>query len=696
MTNNKYHILLYLSIISLLAYFNIFSHMSLSWFTTHDDINHYLASYGEWSDMAQQSGRVQHYINGLYAQVTLLFNNFTYYKWSHIVSMIILIILLGQLISKLYKNIFVGYAYSILIATLWQNSAGHNMIGSYPFYVAFTAISLLASTIFLINYIRDEKNYQLYISLLFWVLTIKGSELWILYLPFVVMIATTQSKEGRLLSKIKHSIYVSKWHTLLTLLNVAVYFIYKHYNGGSYDGSTVRIDSVVDFFNAWWSYTVGLFPGIKVYYMAEDLGVSYVVSLIDYKLLFVSIMVSLSLLSIRKKIIDMPMSNRAYIASVAIGAYALFIPNFLIALTHKYQVWALGSRIIDYLYSSLSYFAIVLFLLLIFISLRKMVIPYVSLTLAVVVLVLATGVNNYYIGDIYERYSRRFFMIEALLSSGYIQDGDSINAPTLYGGLIYNENTWRALIQKNYSKDITILKNGDANSSIKYIDSESNLDDISMFYAKNKSIKAIFVSAKKCNDVTPCYLVSTGKPMGNYIDIIASRFETGSPFIVSKIGSGKLFHDILIYQPDAEMREDQIVGIFNYDPSVLYRQTYYGIEFLDGLYSWERGYGKFAWSNGNVKVKLTNYDKVAKRYKLSLKLGTLKSRSVSFILNNALIKKVELAEGEQNRPVSMVFELPPGESELNITTDTPPAPPGTADKRLLGFSIGDIVYEVVE
>ncbi len=673
--------------------------MSESWFTSHDDVNHYLASYDDWIQLAQIYGRVQHIMNGIYVQALLIFDSFIYYRWLHIISIISMILAFGWLVLISYKNRYMGYAYMVILATLWQNSAGHNMIGSYPFYVAFTTISLLLTIIFLIRYLQGKGSYHIYASLLFWILTLKGSELWILYLPLIILFAYIYSEKQGFIDKIIDSVKISKWHILLTILSVSIYFAFKIHYGGNYDGSKVSLPSLYVVLNAWWKYTLALTPGLRFYYLLQDFGIYELLNLINFQMIFLTVSVFVVLVSLRQKMANVTLSSRAYVMTFVIAIYTLIVPNFLISLTHKYQVWALGYRIRDYLYSSLSYFSIAFLIFIVLFVLRRWRYPYIFMSIIISLLALVTSINNRYIGDLFEADAKRFFLTDALIASKYMRNipkGYTVLSPTLFGGMVTSEDELNSFYKKRKKVDIHFIKDGDANASIRYLGADSNKENSFLLFSENSMLKSIFVSSKKCNNISPCYIVYASQHFENKNLLKVRMYKMANSLFVhiDKLSDGVRYKNITMYEPSYSIDSDKIVSIVDYDPKNIYKEINYAIEFLSGLYSWEGGIGHFVWSSGNVKVKLNNYAKTPQDYKFSLKLGTLKARNVSFILNGSLIKKINLLVGQRGLYVPMKLKLKSGANILDIVTDTPAARPGNGDKREMTFSMSDIDFQM--
>jgi len=690
----------YILSIILIAYLTLFSYIEDMKFTTNDDLIHYIATYSGWIELAKATGRVQHYMNGLYIQMTILFSDFIYYRTIHIITILSMIFAFGWLIKLSFRSRYMGYLYMLILSTLWQNSGGHNMIGSYPFYVAFTQLSLLLTIIFQIKYIRNNNKLFLILSIFFWILTIKGSELWILYLPIVMLFSFAESSMSSFYDRVISSVKYSMWHIIFVVISLTIYVWFKHYSSGGYDGSTISIPSYYIVVSAWLEYTFGLFPGLKFYYILQYLGWDYLLSIVDYKIVLVSISLFSFLFFLREKIENIEISSGKYKMIFIISIMALFIPNFLISLTHKYQVWAGGSMIVEYLYSSLSYFVIAFLISMLLFIARRRVYIYTFLIMVIAILSFFTGINNKYIGKLYETDSRKFFTLDAFLHSKYIENlknDEKISAPEFMKFLKADSELLKEYSKRVVGKEVTFSSVKSSDKYLKFITGDLDKSTPFMIYSQKGVVKAILLSSDRCSSIKPCYLIHSGDPVyaDNYLWINSYKDDHNNTIIKNIIKGDWRYRDTVMFEPTDIIKDNQIIAILDYDPSALYIPTIYGIEFLSGLYNWEGEIGEFVWASGDVKIKLTNNYKRKANYRLQMSLGTMKERDVIFSINGKEINRVHLATGERFNKVNFVFELPIGENILDITTDVKAAEPGNGDHRVLSFSMGNINYSIV-
>jgi len=710
MNNNvKYEKIYYILIILTLAYMNIFYHIWEIRFGTNDDIRMFLGGYDFWTTDAKIQGRIEYYIGGLFAQIPLLFKNFLYYNIVRISIVLVMILTFGWFINTLFRNRYMGYIYMIIMSTLWQNSVtsfdhteGHNLIYTYPFYIIFPIITFLITVIFFVKYIRYDNFKYMIVSLVFWILTLKGSEFWVMYLPILPMLVYIELPKNRFNISFFKAILYSKWHIILTIINIIIYLLFRSYNASHYNGNSINLSSIERILSSWMEYTFALLPGLKFYYTYEKVGIQYILNLINFEIIFVSISVFILLQILRKKIIDIHITSINYIYIVVIAIYALLAPNFLISLTYKYQDWSSSTPISDYLYSSFSYFVIAFFIFILLFAFKRLKIIYIIISIIISLLVLTTGINNRFVGMQYESMGKKFTMIDAFLNSKDITNSSeilNISAPSLWSGLVAYSDFWSKYAKHKNDKEINFIKGYKSNRTIEYISSKLDKSSPFMIYSENNIVQSIFVLSQKCNNITPCYLLYSGDALNfkNHLYVEIYIYNKATPIMIDKIDdSNSKYSEVLIYKPTNSINSDQIIALIDYNPLSFFKPTIYSIEFLSGLYNWEGGFGNFVWSSGDVKVRLINRNIKTTKYRLQLNLGTLQDRNVIFNINGKEIKKVHLKANTKSHKVDIYFELPIGDNILDITTDKPAIKPDTADNRLLSFSMANIIYKMVE
>jgi len=686
---NRYTTYVFFSLsILILVYSSIFFHIFDVQFTTHDDINHYVAEYKDWIRAAYLQGRIEFYADGIYQHLLLANKNFVYYRSLQIFTISAIVFSLGFFINVLLKEKYIGYLYMILLATLWQNSGGHNLIGSYPLYKGMAFVFFLASLMTFIKYIRDGKIGYLIASLIFWSITLRGSEFWVVYAPFYIWFGFYEQKSDTIFKRFYRSIMVSKWHILLLIISTIIYLIYRDSTSGGFASNIVKLDSISTILSTWMKYTFGLTPGVQFYLNVDRNSFDYMLELIDIHMILTVIFSLFFMIIIRKYIKDIDLSKKSIFTILIAAIYGIFVPNFLISLTYKYQSGAEGYIITDYLYSSFSYFAIVLVLFLIFVLLKRSPKIYLSFALFISILILGTLLNNKYIGNVFERDNRRFFFLDAFVYSNYSKGlGDKpILISTLCGNAV-SVRDLKALAKKKGKIDLNFIDKGDADNILIYSKAYDK-DNSYMIYIEDNITKAIFTSSKRCNKTSPCYLVGSSE---NSLDAL--------PEVLKLNKNSFKYRDINIFELNSNIPLKEISAITTYDPKAIYYHSRSHItrriDFIDGLYPWAGGYGKDAWSDGNVTAQMYNDKNHMVKREIKFTMGTFQKRDVSIYIDGKLIKRVSLAPSQFHKSVDLILDIKPGKTLIEFKTDTPAKLPGNGNKNRVTFLISNVTYKEI-
>lgn len=686
--NGKYstHIFFSLSIM-ILIYLSIFFHIFDVQFMTHDDINHYVSDYKDWVEAAHMQGRIEFYADGIYQHILLANTSYVYYRSWQIFTIIAIIFSLGFFINILLREKYIGYLYMILLATLWQNSVGHNLIGSYPLYKGMAFVFFLASLMTFVKYIRTNTKKYLIASLIFWGITLRGSEFWVVYLPFFIIFGFYELENNAIFKRIYKSVAVSKWHILLLIISTIAYYLFRENTSGGFSSNIMQIDSIPTVISTWMKYTFGLTPGIQFYLNADFKGFDYLLALIDFQILFTVGFSFVLMIMVRRYIKDSDISKKSIVVILIAGVYGILAPNFLISLTYKYQYWAEGSAIIDYLYSSFSYFAIVLILFLMLLLLRRSPKSYISFSLFISILILGTLLNNKYIGNLQEEDNRKYFFLDAFLYSSYSKLlGDK---PILFSNLSVTPVSavdLKRLAQKRGKVDLNFIEEGQANNMLIYFGAENHdKDETYMIYVEDNITKAVFTSSKRCNEVSPCYIVGANRNTLN-----------GLPKVTAFSKENFQYRDINLFELNEKIPFNDISSITVYNPETIYKYSQarreYQIEFLDGIPNWVGGYGQDAWSDGNVTAKIYNGSNFKAKREIKFTLGTFEKRNVSIYIDGKLIKRVSLAAQEFQVPVKLTLDLNPGKTLMELKTDTSAMFPGNGYGKKVTFLISNVSY----
>jgi hypothetical protein len=106
-----------------------------------------------------------------------------------------------------------------------------------------------------------------------------------------------------------------------------------------------------------------------------------------------------------------------------------------------------------------------------------------------------------------------------------------------------------------------------------------------------------------------------------------------------------------------------------------------------GFYRWEmQGTDRWVWSRGNANFLLYYPGVQAQRFRFEGEFTTLTERSVTFHMNDQVIAEANLHPGAWHS-VSIRVTLPPGHTELVITTDQPATQATKEDLRKVTFRV---------
>jgi hypothetical protein len=698
LTSNKSQTLIHSVVFILISYFGFSVYLLDVKSVTGDDLSNYADAfdYGTFAAFAQ--ARISMIFNAFLLPVPYLFDNHIYYKSVQIITNIASIVSIGAVLSTLLKNKYLWYVYSILALTLWQNSDGHNLMVSYPFYIAFEILTLSISSIFFIYYLRLEKNKYLVYSLILWILTSKGSEFYMLYFPLFFFIAFFESKKDLLLERTLETFRNIKWHILVTLLLFIAYVIFRVIVEVSYGGRTLSFD-FFGFINSLLTYSFGLAPGVQAYFNFKNLPFSEFFRLIDLSVILVSSLVTFILIAFKEKIQTIRISGKYFYLVIF---YLTLAPNLLISLTNKYQYYVSYHGVNNYSYSSFSFFTISVALILALMQLKKNT-YYYFLVLVISIFVLLTQVNNKLIGSMQSHYSEKYFLLDALLDSSYLsdkKDGFTILAPTLWDKMTvvetetenyWIEDAWTKYAKRKNKENISIERYSSNNdASIEYF-AGNKKDSSFMIYSENRKQKAIFLLSENCNKIRPCYWLTTNNSINGSVmhdayihnDIVYLAQTLSSP-------NQENFYGINSYQIKGELDAHQILMLTEYN-SILKGQKV--INFLEGFYTLEHdGVNHWIWAfdDGTINIRSPKNTKV----EFSVSLRAASKRTILFKLNGKTIKENFVDNSHKN--IKFTGNLTKGDNQLKIMTDSNAIKLSTSDERLFTYALFDISFEAID
>lgn len=565
---------------------------------------------------------------------------------------------------------------------------------SYPFYISFGIFCFSIASIFLVYYLREKKNKFLIFSLLFWTLASRGTEFYMMYVPVFFFIAYFESEQSGIKKTILDALNNIKWHILVTAILFIAYIIFRIYANNVYDGNQVSFH-LYPMIHSWFVYTFGLFPGYRFYVMTQELSKQDIFELIDFNMLLAASLLIYILVALKEKIQTTDFSSKNYIFILLALTYVIFAQNFLISLTTKYQYWVSFHGVTDYVYSSFSFFAIIIFILVLVLRIKSKIL-YNILAIVMGILVVITQINNKYVGQKQAHYSEKYFLLDVLLKTSYIKDHEldsAILAPSLWDEMTiskedwiqeWTRTVWSRYTKTKIGKDIKIVRfaSGKEVGKIEYIRSSENKGSF-MTYSENGILKALVTDAKKCDTMHPCYLTSvdsqeTGSIMDTFINnnLIYKAEKISRPM-------HKNIYGINVYDVKSHMRDDNTF-LLEYDPSETFTKL---VEFQSGFYAMESdGTNSWIWAfeNGKINIKSSKDQKV----NLAITIRTVSKRDMTFALNDTL--KTESFTDTNPKEILLEVNLNKGNNILDIATNQQAIKLNDADNRKFAFCLFDI------
>lgn len=115
-----------------------------------------------------------------------------------------------------------------------------------------------------------------------------------------------------------------------------------------------------------------------------------------------------------------------------------------------------------------------------------------------------------------------------------------------------------------------------------------------------------------------------------------------------------------------------------------------------GFYQWEgNNEDRWAWSNGDASVVLLNAGVKSRRTRLSFTLNSLIERSIKVIHGKKTLKAFVLPPNKRES-FEIELDLPPGGTEIFLSSAQPPVRPNSTDSRLLAMAIRNLKLIAVE
>jgi len=456
---SKNRTLLYTSfvIITIITFYPLFT----TGFGCADDLqNYFVARWGKSFENAKSvagiAGRFYYLFVCPVYSLPFLIDNMFFTKIFQVIPIIVCYVLFARILFIITRSKELAFLYFLLVNVLMQVSGHTSLFVNYPFYYTFSFALLLSSYLLLLSFLKKRKKKLLFYSA---ILYISGLLFYEIYLFSLVIIAFTIffyyfRENDALRQKVRVSILHFLPYLGLTILYLAIYFIYRVYHPSKYEGTTFAISGITlhSFFTVLWNFSYTSFP-LTVFDSGRELfdeksalilGHSPVVSRIimnaNVEWLVKGILAAWCafLILIRLPKVKIKTFTGVFLLSVLL----IFFPHFPLALTTKYTFYA-SVGMIGYITTWFSFFGVVLLVTFVFSFLINLFDRYIYVKQAIA-LILVFGIfiisvltdysNNAVEKDIRSA-NLRFHAVDELVKSDAflsIPEGSNFFAKDLY------------------------------------------------------------------------------------------------------------------------------------------------------------------------------------------------------------------------------------------------------------------------
>lgn len=508
------HITFVIILLVILAFYPLLN----TGFTTNDDMGFSLKANSKSNLIdtvifeAKNQGRLFCPINYFILFIPYLIDSFIYYKFISLGSTILAIILFGYVVKLFLKS----YHFSLLIiifflATL-QNAWDHFPLTSYPLLYSSSIILFMISLILLHRYIETlKKRYHILSSIIFFFSFLYNESLFLLYSLVIVCLSIFSVKSAEVCKKnsfikIKHMLFP---YALNVCLYLACYIVFRFYYPSNYEGTKVEGFLFTSFLKVVYKYSIASLPtyiyfhygkllnafstgyaGHKysLLYTLQNARVEWIVKSLIVSYLFYRILHSKSII----------FSNKKYLGIACISVIIFFIPESVVGLVRKYQIWVERGSV-AYVFTYFSFFGTVLFFVAAIcylnqLTLNKKIISnlyILLLTTGIALVSITTDYLNFHVALSQAQSHLKWKTIDYFLGSEdfkAIPDDSLIYAPSLWDSIGLakpHETYWREYVKTKSGKNIHIIRDINKEKLINFdIDKCKNILKNNIYFLK--------------------------------------------------------------------------------------------------------------------------------------------------------------------------------------------------------------------
>lgn len=498
----KNKIIYFITLFSALVFFYILRNIALA---THDDIQTYVLfrRYGfneVFFNSIKESlriGRIFQFTNSFTNYLAYVSNNIIIYKIIFNFYILFSIISLWYLI---YKHI--NKTLALMVVFVYFSFAHINM--QHNGFVSFPGSQASIGFIFLsierlLTYYKNKKINNLIWSSIFLLIPTLLYETFILFSIMLFLISIIHYyKNNNILICILNSLKDLKFHIILMILYLIIYFIGRMNAETIYSGAEIKIDNISDSFYALLKYATGSFPLNTFRKIYNEINI---LSYINFLFILKAVLASIFICIILNKLVNENINNLKSLSLLAI--LGIFLPVVLISITPLHVNWAINHGVYTHLPSYYSYFFIsVLLTIFCFIIYKKFKYKKIFNFFIIIIIFfgsLFTDVNNLYYAEKFNNLLNKYKALDKALSSEQflnIESGAYIYIPD-YNGIHNSINSFNDVLPKsninkyNFLKNYEILLNDKPTYMLEYDENEKEISIKKL--DNNEYIKTLWV-----------------------------------------------------------------------------------------------------------------------------------------------------------------------------------------------------------
>jgi hypothetical protein len=298
---------------------------------------------------AKIAGRFYFLITKPFYSAPYLINNLMLSKTINVLLVVINILLISAIVKQLFKNRWLNYLTYLLIITFIVVKGENNPILSFTWYFTSSFALILLSIFFALKYGENKLKKYKVISIISFSIGLLFYEVYLLYLPLVIISAIQigELKKISIKNKLKKILNISYPYIIIGLIYVGFYMGYRFFYPSIYEGTSIAGKiNFTNSFNAMLRLSKGAYPthfffsGKYIFYQTSHLlnnhfkNIGYLLKTSSYLwyikavvtgVLFYMFTESISKINIKK-----------LLSVLAIALIYVYIPQLPLAVTQKY------------------------------------------------------------------------------------------------------------------------------------------------------------------------------------------------------------------------------------------------------------------------------------------------------------------------------------------------------------------------